>query len=130
MKNVIVFFLIVGLASCKSQEKKTMNFVDVSVEQFQKMIGKDGAQLIDVRTPKEYENGHLKNARLINYMAEDFKAKAFEGLDKSKPVLVYCASGGRSAKSAKIYKDAGFEKVYNLLGGFRAWSAKKLEIEK
>ena len=63
-------------------------------------------------------------------MAADFKEKAFEGLDKSKPVLVYCASGGRSAKSAKIYKEAGFTKVYNLLGGFRAWSAKGLNIEK
>ena len=130
MKKIIVLFLVLGLSSCKSQEKKEVSFIDVNVEEFQNMIEKNGAQLIDVRTPAEYENGHIKNALLIDYMSNDFKDKAFKGLDKTKPVLVYCASGGRSAKSAKMYKDAGFEKVYNLLGGFRAWSAKNLEIEK
>lgn len=112
------------------KKKKSTSFEDVSVEQFQQLIGKNGAQLIDVRTAEEYENGHLKNALLIDYLAADFKTKAFDGLDKTKPVLVYCASGGRSAKSAKIYKDAGFEKVYNLVGGFKAWSSNNLEIEK
>jgi rhodanese-related sulfurtransferase len=130
MKKAVLICLLVGFLSCKGQEKKTEIVIDVHVEEFQKMIGKNGGQLIDVRTPAEYENGHLKDALLINYMADDFKAKAFKGLDKSKPVLIYCASGGRSAKSAKIYKEAGFTKVYNLLGGFRAWSAKNLEVEK
>jgi len=130
MKKLLVICLIIGFASCNSQEKKAATFEDVTVEQFQKLIQKKGAQLIDVRTPGEYENGHLKDALLINYMADDFKANAFKGLDKSKPVLIYCASGGRSAKSAKMYKDAGFTNVYNLLGGFRAWKAKDLEIEK
>ena len=130
MKKIVVLFLVLSLSSCNSQEKKATTFEDVTVEQFQNMIGKNGAQLIDVRTPGEYKNGHIKDALLIDYMSTDFKDKAFKGLDKSKPVLVYCASGGRSAKSAKMYKDSGFEKVYNLLGGFRAWSAKNLEIEK
>jgi rhodanese-related sulfurtransferase len=130
MKKIFIVCLFVGFLSCKGQEKKVETFIDVNVEEFQKMIGKNGAQLIDVRTPKEYELGHLKEALLINYMADDFISNAFKGLDKSKPVLIYCASGGRSAKSAKIYKEAGFTKVYNLLGGFRAWKAKNLEIEK
>ncbi|MFT4575772.1 MAG: rhodanese-related sulfurtransferase [Polaribacter sp.] len=130
MKKIFIVCLFVGFLSCKGQEKKTEIVVDVHVKEFQKMIGKNGAQLIDVRTPKEYEKGHLKEALLINYMADDFISNAFKGLDKSKPVLIYCASGGRSAKSAKIYKEAGFTKVYNLLGGFRAWKAKNLEIEK
>lgn len=122
--------MFIGLISCKGQEKKVEIFIDLNVEEFQKMIGKKGAQLIDVRTPKEYEKGHLKEALLINYMADNFKDNAFKGLDKSKPVLIYCASGGRSAKSAKIYKEAGFVKVYNLVGGFRAWKSKNQEIEK
>ena len=130
MKKVVLIGLLVGFLSCKGQEKKTETFMDVNVEEFQELIEKNGAQLIDVRTPGEYEKGHLKDAILINYMADDFKVKAFEGLDKSIPVLVYCASGGRSAKSAKMYIEAGFTKVYNLLGGFRAWKAKNLEIEK
>ncbi len=130
MKKVFIVCMFIGLISCKGQEKKVEIFIDLNVEEFQKMIGKKGAQLIDVRTPKEYEKGHLKEALLINYMADNFKDNAFKGLDKSKPVLIYCASGGRSAKSAKIYKEAGFVKVYNLVGGFRAWKSKNQEIEK
>ncbi len=130
MKKIIVVCLFLGFLSCKSQEKKEAIVVDVNVEEFQQLISQKGVQLIDVRTPAEFKEGYIKNAILIDYMAADFKEKAFEGLDKSKPVLVYCASGGRSAKSAKIYKEAGFTKVYNLLGGFRAWSAKGLNIEK
>mgnify|MGYP000331623140 CR=1 FL=1 len=130
MKKIALLCLLIGFLSCKGQEKKSETFMDVNVEEFQKLIEKKGAQLIDVRTPGEYEKGHLKDALLINYMADDFKVKAFEGLNKSTPVLIYCASGGRSAKSAKMYKEAGFEKVYNMLGGFRAWKAKNLEIEK
>ena len=130
MKKAILICLLFSFLSCKGQENKIETFIDVNVEEFQKLIGKNGAQLIDVRTLGEYNRGHLKDALLIDYTADDFKTKAFDGLDKSKPVLIYCASGGRSARSAKIYKEAGFTKVYNLLGGFRAWKAKNLEIEK
>lgn len=130
MKKAVLICLLIGFISCKGQEKKADTFIDLNVEAFQKMVQKKGAQLIDVRTPREYGNGHLKDALLINFMADDFTAKAFKDLDKSKPVLIYCASGGRSAKSAKLYKEAGFIKVYNLLGGYRAWKAKGLEIEK
>jgi rhodanese-related sulfurtransferase len=130
MKKSILIFLFMGLISCNSQEKKETTFVNVNVEEFQKLISTKGAQLIDVRTFRVYEKGHIKNALLIDYMSSDFKTKAFKGIDKSKPVLLYCTSGVFSARSAKMYKEAGFKKVYNLVGGFRAWKAKNLEIEK
>jgi rhodanese-related sulfurtransferase len=130
MKKSILIFLFMGLISCNSQEKKETSFVNVNVEEFQKLISTKGAQLIDVRTFRVYEKGHIKNALLIDYMSSDFKTKAFKGIDKSKPVLLYCTSGVFSARSAKMYKEAGFKKVYNLVGGFRAWKAKNLEIEK
>ena len=130
MRNVLIICLFLGLASCSGQEKRTHAFENVSVEKFQQLIKAKNAQLIDVRTPGEYEKGHLKDAMLIDFMNSNFKDIAFSEVDKDKPILVYCASGGRSAKAAKIYKDAGFVKVYNLLGGFRAWKAKKLEIAK
>lgn len=76
------------------------------------------AQLVDVRTPDEYNNGHLQAAKLINYNGPDFKQQT-EKLDKNKPVFVYCAAGGRSAKAAKILTEAGFKEVYNLSGGYQ-----------
>ena len=130
MKKIVVLFLVLGLSSCKSQEKKEDSFMDVNVEEFQKLISKEGVQLVDVRTPDEFNAGHIKKATLINFYDTNFEEQSIQKLDKNKPVYLYCRSGGRSAKAAKKYKDAGFVKVYNLLGGFNAWSAKNLEIEK
>lgn len=130
MKKVIVVCLLLGMISCNSQDKKEVSFIDVNVAEFQQLISKEGIQLVDVRTPEEYNAGHIKNAKSINFFDSDFKEQSTTILDKNKPVYLYCRSGGRSAKSAKIYKEAGFTKVYNLLGGFNAWSAKNLEIEK
>ena len=64
MKKIVVLFLVLSLSSCNSQEKKATTFEDVTVEQFQNMIGKNGAQLIDVRTPREYENGLIKDRNI------------------------------------------------------------------
>lgn len=130
MKKVIVVCLLLGMISCKSQEKKETLVIDVNVTEFQQLISKERVQLVDVRTPEEFKAGHIKNAKLINFFDSDFKEQSTKVLDKNKPVYVYCRSGGRSSKSAKIYKEAGFTKVYNLLSGFNAWSAKNLEIEK
>lgn len=130
MKKVIVVCLLLGMISCNSQEKKETSVIDVNVAEFQQLISKEKVQLVDVRTPEEFKAGHIKNAKLINFFDSDFKEQSTKALDKNKPVYVYCRSGGRSSKSAKIYKEAGFTKVYNLLGGFNAWSAKNLEIEK
>jgi rhodanese-related sulfurtransferase len=96
---------------------------DLSTTDFQKKLAAESAAIIlDVRTPEEYANGHLQNATTINFYDADFKEKASK-LDKTKPVYVYCAAGGRSAKASKILQDAGFKTVYNLLGGFNGWSA-------
>ena len=130
MRILSLVTVLFVLTSCTSQKKEASIIENVTVEQFQKLINAEGAQLIDVRTTKEYSEGHLSNSRMIDFMGENFKKEAFTKLDKDQPVFVYCAAGGRSAKAAKVYKEAGFKKVYNMLGGFRAWSAKGFKIEK
>ncbi|WP_347173508.1 rhodanese-like domain-containing protein [Polaribacter uvawellassae] len=130
MRKIIVVCLFLGLISCKSQEKKDTSFIDVSVEDFQRLISKEGVQLVDVRTPQEFNAGHIKNAKLIDFYNSSFDEQSAKILDKNKPVYLYCRSGGRSANAAKKYKEAGFTEVYNLLGGMNAWSAKNLKIEK
>lgn len=74
--------------------------------------------IIDVRTPAEYRSGHLKQTDYNwDVTSANFKKKLDE-LDKSKSYYLYCQSGNRSGKAAKIMKNHGFEKVYNI-GGFR-----------
>lgn len=93
----------------------------LSHEAFQtKLKNTKTAQLIDVRTPEEYKDGFIEGATNMNFYDSDFQDK-LNTLDKNKPVLVYCKSGGRSAKTCKKLQNAGFKEVYDLKGGYTAW---------
>ena len=70
-----------------------------------------GALVIDVRTPGEYGSGHYKGA--TNIPVSDLAARLSEIADLQKPIIVYCASGARSAKAASILTAAGFRDVTN-----------------
>ena len=74
------------------------------------------AQLLDVRTPQEWQSGKIASSNFINFNDADFKQQ-IEKLDKNKPIFVYCAAGGRSSKATTILQGAGFKQVYNLSGG-------------
>ncbi|MCB0564349.1 MAG: rhodanese-like domain-containing protein [Phaeodactylibacter sp.] len=78
-------------------------------------------QLIDVRTPEEYSQGHIDGAVNINFYDDDFAQQLEQKLQKEKPVMLYCRSGSRSAQSAEQLKALGFKEVYDLEGGFMAW---------
>lgn len=86
-----------------------------------------GIQVLDVRTPEEVSKGVLKGAQVYDYNAGQVPA-AIKALDKTKPVLVYCYAGGRSADAASELAKAGFTAVYDLKGGMRAWSAANYEV--
>ena len=77
-------------------------------------------QLIDVRTPGECENGVIDGAININFQASDFEEK-IASLDKTKPTLVYCAGGVRSAKAAEKMVKMGFVQIIDLRGGYGSW---------
>lgn len=79
-------------------------------------------QILDVRTPEEFAGGHIEKAENINWLADDFVANV-EKKDKTKPVFVYCKSGGRSKKAAEKLKELGFTTIYELEGGMLKWDA-------
>ena len=74
-------------------------------------------QIIDVRTPGEYEGGFIPNAINIDFNGADFKSQ-IDKLDKTKPVAIYCHSGGRSGKALKMMKGMDFTTVLELEGGY------------
>ena len=103
---------------------------NVSVNEFQQLIEeKNNAILLDVRTPNEVAQGIIENANKIDFYDENFKAKLDE-LDKSKPVLVYCRSGRRSAIAMSTMRELGFKEVYNLQSGIIGWAEAGLELSK
>lgn len=90
---------------------------------------KDPPQVIDIRTKKEFNEGHIKGAKQIDFYGSDFEQK-LDKLDKKKRYIMHCKSGGRSGKSLKIWKKLGFKQVYHLNTGFDGWKAAELPIEK
>jgi rhodanese-related sulfurtransferase len=92
----------------------------VDQTEFKTLIKTEGAQLVDVRTAKEYAQGKISGAVNIDYFSSSFST-AISKLDKKKIILVYCAAGGRSASAAKEFKKLGFKKVYDLRGGYDSW---------
>lgn len=93
---------------------------DITVKEAKQLLAKGGVNLLDVRTLDEWNTGHLKNAQRIDVMDKQFKQKVAK-LDKKKPVIVYCAVGGRSSYAADDMVKLGFTKVYNMVGGIREW---------
>ena len=79
---------------------------------------KQGALLIDVRSPGEYSGGHIDGAR--NIPVDQIGGRIGELGAKDRPIVLYCASGARSAMAASKLKRAGFEKVFNL-GSIGNW---------
>jgi sulfur-carrier protein adenylyltransferase/sulfurtransferase len=80
--------------------------------------------LLDVRQPGEYDKAHIAGSTLIPLPE---LADSVDKLDVNKPTLVYCAIGGRSRVAAQMLSGYGFEKVYNLAGGIRAWNGEVAE---
>ena len=85
--------------------------------------------VLDVRTKEEYTQGHLANATMIDYYKDDFKQQLTK-LDKSKPIFVYCAAGGRSGSACKLLQDLGFSRIFDLQGGMRAWTGANKPVAK
>ena len=91
--------------------------------------------LVDVREPSEHEHGHLPNAHLVprgileaaadpNFPKHDQTLVAA----REQPVVVYCATGGRSAMAARTLQLMGYEKVQSLAGGFMKWSEEQRPV--
>jgi rhodanese-related sulfurtransferase len=123
-KSLLFIFLLGTIFSCKSpaeeksELKETIQVLDKAA--FKSGIANTDIQLIDVRTPKEYEEGHIGDATLIDFLADGFEEK-IQNLDKNKPVYLYCRSGGRSGKASKLMAELGFVEINDLEGGYNNW---------
>lgn len=118
MKKLFLLLLCPFLfINCKGQESDTIT--KITAKEMQAAL-KNDVQLVDVRTPLEFSQGHIKNAKNINVKAEGFKDK-IQQLDKDKPVYIYCKSGHRSNIAAQEMVELGFTEIYDLKGGIVAW---------
>ena len=115
IKYLLTMLALSILVSCQAQT----DFKSVDIKEFKIEIAKTDVQLVDVRTAKEYSEGHIPGAMNIDVNAPDFEEK-IKVLDKKENVAIYCRSGRRSKIAAEKMTAAGF-KVIELNTGFLTW---------
>lgn len=123
MKKVLFFTLLSALTACVTESGPAQQTLNAA--QLENLLNTDkSVQVVDVRTPEEVrQSGKIGNAVVIDYSAPDFAQKVAQ-LDKKRPVVVYCAAGGRSPRAAAKMTQMGFQKVYDYNGGMNDWLAK------
>lgn len=103
---------------------------NITVDEAAKMLKTDtNVMVLDVRTPKEFEAGHIKGATNINFNDKDF-AKRVDALDKSRTYIVHCAAGGRSARACEKINKMDFKSMLHMNQGFNEWKESGKPIEK
>lgn len=128
MKKILYLLLItLTLTSCTGQQKKGVELIKPAV--FEKEMAEHKGQIIDVRTPKEYNSGYIDGAVNMHVYDQDF-TKRLETLDKNKTVYVYCKAGGRSAEAVETLKLKGFVHIVELEGGMDAWNEAGKPVKK
>ena len=119
MKMIYLLLAVVCTLGC------ARGYDSVDAQEFATALKNPEVQVIDVRTPQEFSEGHIPDAVNINLDSEDFYEQ-MECLDKDKPVALYCRGGRRSKIAAERFVGKGFE-VTELDGGIITWEG---EIEK
>ncbi len=126
MKNFIALVGSILLIACSSNSQ---TFTNLSPKEFKSAFEKENAILLDVRTPQEINGGMIENASTIDFYDADFSKKIAK-IQKDKTVYVYCKSGGRSSKAAKMLLESEQAKVVNLKGGIMAWNTNRMPLTK
>ena len=124
-KLFLIIFAAILFNSCSNGQTQGTK-TNLSATEFSDKIKElPTATIIDVRTPDEFSKGHLANANNYDWNGNEFD-KQIAPLDKSKPVFVYCLSGGRSSSAASKMRSDGFKEVYELSGGIMKWRGANL----
>ena len=123
MKRTLKISLTMGLLSLLFGCATKPAFRSVDAETFAHEIKREEVQLVDVRTPEEFAEGHIPGAVNMDVNGEAFEAQVAT-LDPSRPVALYCRSGRRSKLAAQKVAKAGFE-VVELSGGILSWTGDK-----
>jgi rhodanese-related sulfurtransferase len=124
--------LLIGLSWNVAWAKKP-TVQELDPEQFKAMVDRRAVDadlvLLDIRTPKEFKQGHIEGAVLLDFYTGDFSDR-LKALDKNKTYLIYCRSGNRSAKTLAMLEPLGFRHAYHLNSGLVGWAREKYPLVK
>lgn len=128
MKQFVIVLLLASMVTFSCKEVKEPSVKVITAEEMKELSQLEDVQLVDVRTPEEYKEGYIEGFQNIDFFSDTFQDD-IEKLDKTKPIIVYCKSGRRSAQSSELLKEKGFVKIYDLEGGIEKWKFKGNEVK-
>ena len=131
-KFTLLVFLTVTAFGCNNKKlsKTVTQFGEINVITPADFKEKSqGQTVIDIRTPKEFAEGHLEGAVNIDYFDNSF-LEQISKLDKNQPIFLYCRSGSRSSSARKKIANKGFVEVNDLQGGIMNWAKNNQQIIK
>lgn len=106
-----------------------MKHEHIKTDEFKKMMEEGGYELLDLRTPEEFDNGHIEGAKNIDFKHPDFNSM-LEELEKDKKYLLYCRTGNKSGQTLDLMKEREFEEAYNMIGGIVEWNDEGYDVVK
>ena len=128
---IILVFLALQCSIISHEDKNKSEIVEPiiesisasqSYEMIQDNLTNENFVILDIRTPDEYQSGHIENAHNIDFYFSTFEDD-LDKLDKTLTYLIYCRSGGRSGQALEKMENLNFEIVYNMLGGMIKWKS-------
>jgi rhodanese-related sulfurtransferase len=129
MKSLFSFVMALAIFSFL-QVASAADAKNITVDEAAKLLKTDtNVVVLDVRTPREFEAGHIKGATNINFNDKEF-ARRVAALDKNKTYIVHCTAGGRSAKACEQIKTMDFKNMLHMNQGFNAWKEAGKPVEK
>ena len=124
----LLFFVILGFIIFNEYKTLTQKFKNITPQDAVFLINKD-AFILDVRESTELNQGTIKDSKHINFSSVETSLDSIKKYS-SKPTIVYCKSGVRSATISNILSKNNFNEVYSMKGGFEAWVSDNLPVVK
>ena len=130
---ILLIIVCLGFVWTSQSDQDKDHITAVSAKEAADLIemhrGNSEFVILDIRTPAEYNSGHLANSVLIDFYSSTF-ADQLSQLDKEKAYLIYCRTGNRSSKSMEIFNKLKFQNIYHMASGIRGWAARGFSIVK
>ena len=121
MKKVLFIFFMFSILALTGCQNSQSNLTNISTTELKDILNED-YQFVDIRTPEEYQGGHIEEFNInIDFYEFSSNHALLDQLDKDKPVVLICNSGNRSTQASNILDDLGFKEIYNVTGGVMAW---------
>lgn len=114
---IVSLAIVIGLGTYIATKDSVSGVTNVDLQNIQQIQSQENVQVIDVRTPSEFQSGHIAGAINVDWENKTEFAQKIEALSKDSTYILYCRSGRRSTEASSYMSSQGFKNVYNVLGG-------------